>query len=289
MAEAKLDALVLQGNNDHMGGYVRWVTDMPAVNGYPLTVVLPREEAMTVITHGPLGEEQALPPEAEPWYGAGLVLTTASFSSAPYTRAYDAELALRALRPYALGRIGLVGTAAMSLAFGDALRSELPGAQLSEASDLVDRIKAIKSPEEQDAIRRTAALQDAAMEAAFAAIEPGMRDSDVAAIAQHASLDRGAEQGVYLCASSTPGEPALIVPRHLQDRVIREGDLFMLLIETNGPGGQYAELGRTCSLGPVPAQLQEEHAHALAAQRHTVEQLEPGAAPAEVARAHETS
>ena len=40
MEKEKIDVLLMQNNNDHMGGYVRWFTDMPATNGYPNTVVL---------------------------------------------------------------------------------------------------------------------------------------------------------------------------------------------------------------------------------------------------------
>ena len=45
----------MQNNNDHMGGYVRWFTDMPATNGYPNTVVFPRDDEMTVVCQGPFG------------------------------------------------------------------------------------------------------------------------------------------------------------------------------------------------------------------------------------------
>ena len=65
-----------------------------------------------------------------------------------------------------------------------------------ESADIVDKIKAIKSAEEQDLIRRAAAMQDGAMRAAFAAVEPGMRDRDVAAIAQRFSQRHGSENGI---------------------------------------------------------------------------------------------
>ena len=42
MAREKIDVLVMQNNNDHMGGYVRWFTDIPATNGYPNTVEIGR-------------------------------------------------------------------------------------------------------------------------------------------------------------------------------------------------------------------------------------------------------
>src|SRR6478736_6748706 len=55
MEKEKIDVLLMQNNNDHMGGYVRWFTDMPATNGYPNTVIFPREDEMTVVCQGPFG------------------------------------------------------------------------------------------------------------------------------------------------------------------------------------------------------------------------------------------
>jgi Xaa-Pro aminopeptidase len=287
IADAGIDVLVAQNTNDHMGGYVKWLTDVPAVNGYPLTVVFPREDAMSVVTHGPIGADVALGAEGDGlWRGVGRLMTTASFASAPYTRDYDAELAARALEGFDGATIGLVSTYALSFAFVDRLSRALPKATFAEATELVDRIKAIKSEEEQALIRGTAALQDAAMEAAFSAVAPGRRDSDIAAVAQHRSQELGSEQGIYLCASAPSGEPAAIGPRHLQHRVMREGDVLMLLIENNGPGGHYAELGRTCVLGRAPERLLEEHRFTLRAREHCLSLLRPGVPAAEVFAAY---
>src|SRR5262249_897313 len=65
MQRDRIDVLLMQNNNDHMGGYVRWFTDMPAVNGYPNTVVFPRDADMTVVTQGPFGGAQELPAEGD--------------------------------------------------------------------------------------------------------------------------------------------------------------------------------------------------------------------------------
>jgi len=35
----------MQSNNDWMGGYVKWFTDVPATNGYPVTVIFPKDSA----------------------------------------------------------------------------------------------------------------------------------------------------------------------------------------------------------------------------------------------------
>ena len=68
----------------------------------------------------------------------------------------------------------------------------------------------------------------------------------------------------------------MISQRHYQNRVIREGDYFMMLVEDSGPGGMYTELGRTCVLGKVPQQMKDEFAFTLEARRFTLDLLKPG-------------
>ena len=58
MGERGIDVLFMQNNNDFMGGNVRYFTDIPAVNGYPIIVVFPKDDDMTVITMGPFGVDR---------------------------------------------------------------------------------------------------------------------------------------------------------------------------------------------------------------------------------------
>ena len=39
MREAGLDLLLAQNDNQYIGGYVRWFIDVPAVQGYPMSVM----------------------------------------------------------------------------------------------------------------------------------------------------------------------------------------------------------------------------------------------------------
>ena len=288
MEREKIDVLLMQNNNDYMGGYVKYFTDLPATNGYPLTVVFPRDDLMTAVGMGPFGGDAN--PTANPDginRGVKQVLTTPSFASCHYTAAYDAELAARALGPYAGGTIGLVGTSSMSFALVDYLqKGRFSNARFVDAADMVDRIKAIKSAEERDLIRRAAAMQDGAMRAAFDAIEPGMRDRDVAAIAQCYSQRHGSEDGIYLCASMPADAPSAFSQRHYQNRVIQEGDVIALLVEDSGPGGMYAELGRTCVVGKASAELKDEFAFAVEARKFNLGLLKPGTPCADIFAAY---
>jgi Xaa-Pro aminopeptidase len=279
MEAEKVDVLLMQNNNDHMGGYVKYFTDLPATNGYPNTVVFPRDDGMTLINQGPFGMVKELSKDGDGIRrGVKTWMTTPSYASAYYTAPYDAELAAKALAPYAGGTIGLVGGYQMSVALVDYLRNgRFSNSKFVDASDLVDRIKVIKSAEEIELIKRAARMQDGAMRAAFAAVEPGMREADISGIAEAYSRRHGGENGIYLCASAPVGTPSQIAQRHFQNRVIQQGDYLMLLVEDSGPGGYYTELGRSCVVGKVPQQMKDEFAFTLEARRFTLNLLKPGA------------
>src|SRR5215470_6501995 len=65
MAEREIDVLVMQNSNEFSGGYVKWFTDMPASNGTMTTVIMPKDDLMTVVAPGPFGVD-ASPPAGDP-------------------------------------------------------------------------------------------------------------------------------------------------------------------------------------------------------------------------------
>lgn len=275
-----IDTLLIQNNNDFMGGYVKYLTDFPATNGYPVTVIFPLSGRMTLIQQGPIDWDQPIEDGSELSSirrGVGRILGSASFANAAYSVLAEAKLIARALEPYAGSCLGLVGPGSIPYAVVDHLRSTVFSAgKLVDATALVDRIKAEKSAEELEFIRATAAMQDAAMEAVIELIEPGMTDNEVAAIAEAHCRRTGSEQGLYLCSSSPIGEPVLFSNRHLQNRRVRKGDVLHLLIESSGPGGFYTELGRTIILGKATDRMRSEFEFALAARNFVVDKFELG-------------
>jgi Xaa-Pro aminopeptidase len=275
-----IDVLVMQNNNDFMGGYVKYFTDLPATNGYALSVVFPRDEGMTVIGQGPFGMDRLLPPEGDGVRrGVKRMMASPSYASAPFTKENDAALAEKAMEAYSGATIGLVGTACMPSAFVDYLRrGKLSNAKFVEASDFVDEIKSVKSAEEIEILRRTALMQDACMEAAFAAMKPGMKDIEVAAVAETTGHSQGSEQGLFMCASGPIGTAPLQANRHFQNRTLQAGDQLSLLVESNGAGGFYTELGRTAVLGKASQEMKDEFAFVLEARNFTLKLLKPGAA-----------
>ena len=283
MKEQGIDVLVMQNNDEFFGGYVKWFTDIPARNGVPATVIFPREDEMTVIYTGPRGGG-ITDHSTQDWALRGVKkrFTAPYHPTLLYTRTYDAEFVVQELKPMKDCTIGLVGLGTVPLSFGDYLKNNLTRAKFEDATDPVDQIKAIKSDEEIELIKETAAIQDIAMETALGAVKPGKRDIEIASLVQHVIQDLGSEEQLIMAGSAPMGTPSPMLKRHFMNREMREGDQFTLMIEVNGPGGMYAEMGRCFFLGDVPAELYDAHELLKETQQLTVRLLKPGADPREI-------
>jgi Xaa-Pro aminopeptidase len=281
MRERKYDYLIMRNDEEFLGGYVKWFTDIPARHSYPYSVIFPVDEEMTLISPGPNPPGDPGPP---PWAVRGVKrrLGAPYFPSVHYTCYYDAELAVEVLKEKKDATVGLVGRSFIPVTFFEYLSKHLPGARFEDATDPVDRIKAIKSPEELEWIKATAELQDRAMEHLKKFIKPGLRDYEVYADALYHTTMSGSERQLILVSSGPQGTAVRFAPRHFQNRVIKEGDQISVLIEVNGPGGFYTEIGRIFSIGKPSQELQDAFGVAREAQELTVRLLKPGSDPKEI-------
>jgi Xaa-Pro aminopeptidase len=281
MRENKIDFLLMRQDEEFLGGYVKWFSDFSARHSYPYTVIFPVDDEMTLITCGALPPADAFPPQ---WAVRGVKRRMGApyFESIHYTSTYDAELAVGVLKEKKRATIGWVGRSYIPITFYEYLRKHLVGSKFIEASDQIDQIKVIKSVEEIELINRTAALQDAAMEHVRKSIRPGRRGFEILAEAQYSCVMQGSERQLILVNSGPPGTPVPFQFRHFQNRMIREGDQVSVLIEVNGPGGFYAELGRVFSIGDPSQELQDALGVAKEAQEITLKMLRPGADPKDI-------
>lgn len=285
MKERGLGALIVQNARDFTGGYVKWFTDVPAY--YPRTVVFHASDLMTVVEHGAAGRQRSLGGNDADNPGVGEVITTSAFPSVHYTQNYDAEVVSDVLSRRGYRKIGLVGALGVPHGFVAYLEKTQSGkAEISDETEFVDRAKAVKSDEEIALIRKAAEMQDAVFSKVLSHIKPGMRDIEVAALAQYEGQNLGSEQGIFLGMSAKLGQPAFFAQRHFQGRTIRPGDHMSLLIENNGAGGFYAELSRTVVLGKASQELIDGLEIVKEAQAHTLRKFKPGASCREIFLAH---
>ncbi len=282
MRERKLDYLVAQNQEDFLGGMLRWLTDFSAHHQFPSTVIFPIDDEMTVINTGGDPPAEHIPP---PGAARGIKNRWGGvyFPTAPYTNTVGAELAVRELKEKRRPTIGLLERAFLPITFYEYLVKNLPDANFVDATEWVDEIKVLKSPEEIELIRGTASLQDKTIESLRKTIKPGMKDYEVIAEAKHFFLRGGSERQLIMAGSGPSGTAVHFLPFHLGNRVIQEGDQVTVLMETNGPGGYYAETMRCFMVGRKPSQeLQDAHAIAVEIQAMNVDRLKPGADPKEL-------
>jgi Xaa-Pro aminopeptidase len=281
MREKKIDFLLMRNDEEFLGGYVRWFSDIPARHSFPFTVIFPAHDEMTLISCGGTPPADPFPPQ---WAARGVKrrLGAPYFASIHYTSTMDAELAVGVLKEKKRATIGLVGRSFIPITFYEFLRKHLPGYKFVDVTDPIDHLKVIKSPEEIELIKRTAKLQDVAMEHVKKSIKPGLRDFEILAEAQYSTVKQGSERQLVLVGSAPPGVPARWQFRHFQNRVIREGDQVSVLIEVNGPGGFFTELGRIFSVGEPPQALQEAFGVAVEAQALSQKLMKPGSNPKDI-------
>ncbi len=286
MRDMNVQAMVMQGRDDWLGGYVRWFTDIWAVNGYPRTVIFYADRPMTVVEMGAFDTRIDVGDDDLVNRGVDHILSTPSFFSVGYSPRYDADLVVGDLQANGVTRVGLLTPDSLPVSLVRGIEA-IEGVKITDATDPIDWIKAIKSPEELDQVRACCVMQDKVFEAVCGFIKPGLRDIDVINFAQAEAHRLGSDNGLFLGSSAPMGMAARFKPRQRQGGVIEDGEHFSLLIEVNGPGSMYAEVARTMVLGKATNELKDQFATVKEAQDHTLSLMKPGAKAADIANAHD--
>ncbi len=152
------------------------------------------------------------------------------------------------------GNVGVVGLADITaVADFEDMKTALPEATFSDATDLFDDIRAIKSEEELDNVRETSDMLRLAFQALEAQIKPGVREIDVLAEAHRLCRQLGGMEGIALMGrppfnSFSPGGTG---------GIIEKDDVIVIDLEWGGPSGYWVELRRVYSFAPPSAEQQK--------------------------------
>ena len=204
MRDAKIDALIVQGAANFVGGggYLRWMIGTCGGGTYGTSAILPREGLLTLIHHGALGTESN--PEGRdktaPGIGRWGRVGAPNFPAVHYTTSIDAEVVAREVKKSGYRTIGLVAPFTMYHGFASKLEKELSGLTVVDATELIDPIKADKSAEEVTLIRNAARMQDDLVEKIRGYIKPGMKDYEVMAYSDY--LRPGRRERVRVISSA---------------------------------------------------------------------------------------
>ena len=270
MKKLDLDLVFLQGNNMHLGGYVRWFTDVPAEYNFHMTVMFPKQGEMTLIrTSGSRIPEWGLRGVAEVLY--------APFSpTLNYTGDAEAGLATGYIKSINPKRVGYIAPALITSGFMLRVTRAFPEVEFVDITDEFDLIKAIKSPEEMELIRETARIHDSFFSALPAVVKPNMFEYQIRSEAIKLLTDLGSEEHLVFIGTNEPGKPCGMSTFYYSNRKVNAGDYGTLLIEVSGPGGYYCEAARNFCFGEPYKALQKAWDVAVSAQLLTASMLTPG-------------
>ncbi len=261
MQEREMDALIVTdpANLYYLSGYNAWSFYMPQCLVVPASGV-PHLFARAMDAQG-AHHTAHLPPEQVHGYPETLVHRPTVH---PFDWIAERTLELGLLPPSAEAVVGVEMDAHYFSPRGYvALQQSLPSASLVDTHELVNWVRVVKSPAEQDVLRMAGEITDHVMATAIEAIAVGRRQCDVVAEIQYAqTLGARTLGGDYpaivpmLPTGATAGTPHLTwsdLPLHEHEATT---------IELSGVYRRYhAPLARTVSLGTPPPRL----AHCAAA------------------------
>jgi Xaa-Pro dipeptidase len=181
------------------------------------------------------------------------------------------------------GRLGLEQRAGVTPQAYLRFVAALPDAQLSDPFGIIEDCRLVKSPAEIAYMRRTAALTDAAVLAAYDAIRPGIRDAEVAAVIMD-TLYRGGSDTVCWGPIVASGYLAGSAHSTFNGRTIQAGETVFLEV-TGGIRRYTAPLMRTALLGRPTPQMERIAAAGAEAVETILRTARPGVRAQDVAKA----
>jgi Xaa-Pro aminopeptidase len=167
----------------------------------------------------------------------------------------------------------------LSISLSKALHHNLPNARLEPASDLVNRIRLIKSDHEIGLLRTAAELAESIANNFRKAIKPGVTDRAAAAVADQAARAEGAED-CSIIVSRGPAHMALPPDGSEFER----GDLITCEI-TARYRGYWVQICRVFSIGSPSAEQREIFAACRGAYEAAVASAQPGTPVGDLAKA----
>ena len=157
----------------------------------------------------------------------------------------------------------------------DGLRTLLPDVRIINTDDLLERMRAIKSPEEVYFLEKAGKLGDRMLDACRSTARPGVRESEVYGRMMEAMLVGGGEEPtLFLFAADAHPFPHPF--RHATTRPLEQGDLIICEMHPKY-GGYFTHVERTFSLGEPDREYLRIYEGCLRAYEQGMERFKPGA------------
>lgn len=152
------------------------------------------------------------------------------------------------------------------------LLDALPGAVHSFTQNSLGALRMLKADDEYKQLKMNAGLADEAMQAAFAALQPGMREAELADVVADSFAAHGATPLFRIVGAGPNGA----YPHHQTgDTVIKSGDAIVIDIGAR-KGVFSSDITRMAVIGKPPENYEKVHATVEAAVQAALKVAKPG-------------
>jgi len=151
----------------------------------------------------------------------------------------------------------------------------LPGAAIEDQSQLLPRLRAVKSRAERACIQKAVDITGAGFDAVMRSLKPGQNEFEVQALIEHTYRLHGARSLAFRTIAGG-GINSTVLHYHANDQPLREGDL--LCVDSGASiGGYSADITRTLPVsGRFTPRQREVYEVVLAAQRAAIKAARAG-------------
>jgi Xaa-Pro aminopeptidase len=272
MAAAGLDALVVCSRGDEfVRGRVQYLSDIFQWAGWGFLVLPAAGDASYV---------------GDPLWGVARAEAAGWVPDLRLTQTPGEEVgAILSDHGLGNGRIGLVGIGdAGSALHVRALERAVAGAEFTDATDLFDDVRAVKSSEEIANLRQTSAILRRVFAALAAELRPGVTERDALAEAHRLCRQFGCLDGIALM-----GRPPFRFFGAGSEAPIRPDDVVVIDLEWGGPSGYWLELRRCFTFGEPSEEVRSFWDVRRAVFDACVRAIRPGASSEEIIAARDAA
>lgn len=273
LKEMNLD-LILAYSDDRFtygNAYARYFGDLQTVFEDTLVMLLPDRDPVLLVGPETIGFAQERSAFTD-------IRVIAEFAHADEDYPYTVIEPMKDIAQEKLGskvrRIGLGAMGRMGAELFEAICAAFPEAEFVNVDKPLEEMRGIKSPAEQAVIRYAYDIVNKGMEAALAAVRPGVTERQVAAEAEYVMRKMGCEgYGIDTIVASGPN--AYHVLARTTNRVIEENDVVIITLAPRYEG-YHGACGRTVIVGDPGEAVVKAVEASIRAQKLCAENLVAG-------------
>lgn len=194
-----------------------------------------------------------------------------------------AKYVIRRLVDANVSHVAVVGQDYMPVSEYLILVETFPG-RVKDLTHRIDRLMAVKSPEEIQSIEATAEIFDGAWRRVLENARPGLTEWELASIAAEELARKGVPHHVILIGASS-NTFAATCPGWPRNRQLDRDDIVQMSLEGPGPAGYSVEVGGMLSFAPPDSSIRRQFAAHVDAVIEGASLLRPGNSAGSVASA----